>query len=58
MALRERFPHIYLSSEKLLIDPKLVQVEKRHFEDSMRLIVPAARRGFLCQKINKTNIVF
>lgn len=46
IALRECFPHIYLSADKLQIDLARVKVTRRHFEDALRQIVPAARRGF------------
>uniref|UniRef100_A0A915D6N2 Bromo domain-containing protein n=1 Tax=Ditylenchus dipsaci TaxID=166011 RepID=A0A915D6N2_9BILA len=44
VALRESFPHIYLSAEKLLIDPSKVKITRQHFLDSLRQIVPASRR--------------
>ena len=44
MAIRTKFPHIYLASEKLEIDPKNVNISKEHFQAAMRNIVPACRR--------------
>ncbi|KAL3982959.1 ATPase associated with various cellular activities (AAA) family protein [Acanthocheilonema viteae] len=45
-ALRSQFPQIYLSKEKVYIDPKALKVEKKHFDIAMRRIVPAGRRDF------------
>ncbi|KAF8374776.1 lex-1 [Pristionchus pacificus] len=44
IALRERYPHIYMSSERLLLDPNQVVIEQRHLQDAMRRITPASRR--------------
>ncbi|KAE9552010.1 hypothetical protein FO519_004773 [Halicephalobus sp. NKZ332] len=44
MAIRTKFPHIYLASEKLEVDPKNIIVSKEHFQAAMRNIVPACRR--------------
>uniref|UniRef100_A0A0R3S4M1 Bromo domain-containing protein n=1 Tax=Elaeophora elaphi TaxID=1147741 RepID=A0A0R3S4M1_9BILA len=45
-ALRSQFPQIYLSKEKVRIDPKALKVEKKDFDIAMRRIVPAGRRDF------------
>ncbi|VDM45538.1 unnamed protein product [Toxocara canis] len=45
-ALRKRFPQIYVSDEKLMIDPTQVVVTKDHFFSAMKRIVPAACRDF------------
>ncbi|GMT25447.1 hypothetical protein PFISCL1PPCAC_16744 [Pristionchus fissidentatus] len=44
IALRERYPHIYMSSERLVLDPNQVVIEQRHMQDAMRRITPASRR--------------
>ncbi|GMS96356.1 hypothetical protein PENTCL1PPCAC_18531, partial [Pristionchus entomophagus] len=44
IALRERYPHIYMSSERLALDPNQVIIEQRHLQDAMRRITPASRR--------------
>ena len=44
-ALRRRYPQIYESSDKLLIDPNSVQVSTRHFLSAMVDIVPASHRS-------------
>ncbi|GMR48802.1 hypothetical protein PMAYCL1PPCAC_18997, partial [Pristionchus mayeri] len=44
IALRERYPHIYMSSERLVLDPNQVVIEQRHLQDAMRRITPASRR--------------
>uniref|UniRef100_A0A914RS89 Bromo domain-containing protein n=1 Tax=Parascaris equorum TaxID=6256 RepID=A0A914RS89_PAREQ len=43
-ALRARFPQIYVSDEKLMIDPTQVIVTNKHFFSAMQRIVPAACR--------------
>uniref|UniRef100_A0A915AFS1 Bromo domain-containing protein n=1 Tax=Parascaris univalens TaxID=6257 RepID=A0A915AFS1_PARUN len=45
-ALRARFPQIYVSDEKLMIDPTQVIVTNKHFFSAMQRIVPAACRDF------------
>jgi SpoVK/Ycf46/Vps4 family AAA+-type ATPase len=42
--LRRRYPQIYESAEKLLLDPGQVQVEKCDFQAASLGIVPAAHR--------------
>lgn len=44
-ALRRRYPQIYKSSEKLLIDVDQVQVRTRDFVAAMQQIVPASHRS-------------
>jgi len=44
--MRERYPHIYLSEEKLHLDPTQIRVSRQHFVDALRVILPASRRGF------------
>lgn len=45
ISLRETFPHIYLTQDKLDIQVNRIKIQKHHFEDALRQIVPAARRG-------------
>ncbi|KAL1543952.1 ATPase family AAA domain-containing protein [Salvia divinorum] len=44
-AFRERYPQVYTSDDKFLIDVDSVKVEKYHFVDAMTTITPAAHRG-------------
>jgi SpoVK/Ycf46/Vps4 family AAA+-type ATPase len=44
-ALRRRYPQIYRSTEKLLIDPKQVLVGENDFIKAMSLVVPTAHRA-------------
>lgn len=38
---------MYTSSEKLMIDPALLVIDKSHFITAMQRIVPAGLRGLL-----------
>ncbi|WCJ41376.1 ATPase family AAA domain-containing protein At1g05910 [Euphorbia peplus] len=44
-AFREKYPQVYTSDDKFLIDVDSVKVEKYHFIDAMCMITPAAHRG-------------
>ncbi|XP_042629252.1 ATPase family AAA domain-containing protein 2-like [Cyprinus carpio] len=44
-ALRRRYPQIYASSQKLLLDVESISVSGRDFLSAMRKIVPASRRA-------------
>ncbi|KAJ1364369.1 Lex-1p [Parelaphostrongylus tenuis] len=44
VALRSRFPHIYMSKERLKLDSSLLIVDKECFTTAMRRIIPASRR--------------
>ena len=44
-AFREKYPQVYTSDDKFLIDVDSVKVEKYHFIDAMSTITPAAHRG-------------
>lgn len=44
-AFREKYPQVYTSDDKFLIDVESVRVEKNHFFDAMSTITPAAHRG-------------
>ncbi|KAL6737449.1 hypothetical protein Aduo_011091 [Ancylostoma duodenale] len=44
VALRSRFPHIYMSKERLKLDPSDLVIDKNCFTTAMRRITPASRR--------------
>ncbi|CAJ0959275.1 unnamed protein product, partial [Mesorhabditis belari] len=44
ISLRSRYPHIYMSREKLKIDPNELAVSREHFLQAMQRITPASRR--------------
>ncbi|KAH6834107.1 cell division cycle protein 48-related / CDC48-like protein [Perilla frutescens var. hirtella] len=44
-AFRERYPQVYTSDDKFVIDVDSVKVEKYHFLEAMSTITPAAHRG-------------
>ncbi|TXG72846.1 hypothetical protein EZV62_001425 [Acer yangbiense] len=44
-AFREKYPQVYTSDDKFLIDVDSVSVEKYHFIEAMSTITPAAHRG-------------
>ncbi|KAF7824278.1 ATPase family AAA domain-containing protein [Senna tora] len=44
-AFREKYPQVYTSDDKFLIDVDSVMVEKYHFIEAMSTITPAAHRG-------------
>ncbi|KZV40898.1 ATPase family AAA domain-containing protein [Dorcoceras hygrometricum] len=44
-AFRERYPQVYTSDDKFLIDIDSVKVDKYHFVEAMSTITPAAQRG-------------
>ncbi|XP_077227525.1 ATPase family AAA domain-containing protein At1g05910-like [Tasmannia lanceolata] len=44
-AFREKYPQVYTSDEKFVIDVDSVMVEKYHFLEAMSTITPAAHRG-------------
>ncbi|KAF7850782.1 hypothetical protein BT93_L5023 [Corymbia citriodora subsp. variegata] len=48
-AFRERYPQVYTSDDKFLIDVDSVKVEKYHFVEAMSTITPAAHRGSIVQ---------
>ncbi|KAK4537229.1 hypothetical protein CDCA_CDCA11G3254 [Cyanidium caldarium] len=48
-ALRRRYPQIYDSTDKLLIDPEQVQVTEPDFEAATRDLVPSAHRSAMVQ---------
>ena len=48
-ALKRRFPQVYRSTQKLLIDPSKVKVEKLDFVAAMRHLSPSSQRGSITQ---------
>ncbi|CAA6668290.1 unnamed protein product [Spirodela intermedia] len=44
-AFREKYPQVYTSDDKFLIDVDSIKVEKYHFLEAMSTITPAAHRG-------------
>ncbi|XP_062193342.1 ATPase family AAA domain-containing protein At1g05910-like isoform X2 [Phragmites australis] len=44
-AFREKYPQVYTSDDKFVIDVDSVRVEKYHFLEAMSTITPAAHRG-------------
>ncbi|KAI3832062.1 hypothetical protein MKX03_008941 [Papaver bracteatum] len=48
-AFREKYPQVYTSDDKFLIDVDSIKVEKYHFLQAMSTITPAAHRGSVVQ---------
>ncbi|CAK9161141.1 unnamed protein product [Ilex paraguariensis] len=48
-AFREKYPQVYTSNDKFVIDVDSVKVEKYHFTEAMLTITPAAHRGSIVQ---------
>ncbi|XBI82708.1 hypothetical protein VPH35_091322 [Triticum aestivum] len=44
-AFREKYPQVYTSDDKFVIDVDSVRVERNHFLEAMSTITPAAHRG-------------
>lgn len=44
-AFRQKYPQVYTSDDKFVIDVDSVKVEKTHFIEAMSTITPAAHRG-------------
>lgn len=44
-AFREKYPQVYTSDDKFVIDVHSVRVERNHFLEAMSTITPAAHRG-------------
>nr|CAD2205208.1 unnamed protein product [Meloidogyne enterolobii] len=55
IAMRERYPHIYLSEEKLHLDPTQIRVSRQHFVDALRVILPASRRDGTLISMTRSN---
>lgn len=56
-ALRRRYPQIYTSSQKLLLDVASISVEGRDFLSAMRKIVPASQRAVASPAKALTSVV-
>jgi SpoVK/Ycf46/Vps4 family AAA+-type ATPase len=56
-AFREKYPQIYTSDDKFLIDVDSVNVEKYHFVEAMSTITPAAHRGSIVQSRPLSSVV-
>lgn len=48
-AFREKYPQVYTSDDKFVIDVDSIKVEKYHFLEAMATITPAAHRGSIVQ---------
>lgn len=56
-AFREKYPQVYTSDDKFLIDVDSVNVEKYHFIEAMSTITPAAHRGSIVQSRPLSSVV-
>lgn len=56
-AFREKYPQVYTSDDKFLIDVDSVKVEKYHFIEAMSTITPAAHRGSLVHSRPLSSVV-
>ncbi|KAF3336597.1 ATPase family AAA domain-containing protein [Carex littledalei] len=56
-AFREKYPQVYTSDDKFVIDVESVQVEKYHFLEAMSTITPAAHRGSVVQSRPLSQVV-
>ncbi|CAM8889457.1 unnamed protein product [Rhodiola kirilowii] len=56
-AFREKYPQVYSSDDKFLIDVDSVKVEKYHFLEAMATITPAAHRGSIVHTRPLTSVV-
>lgn len=56
-ALRRRYPQIYTSSQKLLLDVESISVEGRDFLSAMRKIVPASQRAVVSPAKALTSVI-
>ncbi|KAJ6805740.1 ATPase family AAA domain-containing protein [Iris pallida] len=56
-AFREKYPQVYTSDDKFVIDVDSVKVEKYHFLEAMSTITPAAHRGSVVQSRPLSTIV-
>ncbi|OWM67430.1 hypothetical protein CDL15_Pgr019890 [Punica granatum] len=56
-AFRERYPQVYTSDDKFLIDVDSVKVEKYHFVEAMSTITPAAHRGSIVHSRPLSSVV-
>ncbi|GFY92817.1 cell division cycle protein 48-related [Actinidia rufa] len=56
-AFREKYPQVYTSDDKFLIDVDSVKVEKYHFVEAMSTITPAAHRGSIVHSRPLSSVV-
>ncbi|KAG9137426.1 hypothetical protein Leryth_020634 [Lithospermum erythrorhizon] len=56
-AFREKYPQVYTSDDKFVIDVDSVNVEKYHFLEAMSTITPAAHRGSIVQSRPLSSVV-
>lgn len=56
-AFREKYPQVYTSDDKFLIDVDSVRVEKYHFLEAMSTITPAAHRGSIVHSRPLSSVV-
>lgn len=56
-AFREKYPQVYTSDDKFLIDVESIQVEKYHFMEAMSTITPAAHRGSIVHSRPLSSVV-
>ncbi|KAL3514258.1 hypothetical protein ACH5RR_026975 [Cinchona calisaya] len=56
-AFREKYPQVYTSDDKFLIDVDSVKVEKYHFIEAMSTITPAAHRGSIVHSRPLSSVV-
>jgi ATPase family AAA domain-containing protein 2 len=56
-AFREKYPQVYTSDEKFVIDVDSVSVEKYHFLEAMSTITPAAHRGSIVHSRPLSSVV-
>lgn len=56
-AFREKYPQVYTSDDKFLIDVDSVKVEKYHFIEAMSTITPAAHRGSIIHSRPLSSVV-
>jgi SpoVK/Ycf46/Vps4 family AAA+-type ATPase len=45
LALRRRYPQVYNSKDKLMLDLSQINVERRDFEQAVQRLVPASQRS-------------
>ncbi|KAJ1290406.1 hypothetical protein BS78_02G240700 [Paspalum vaginatum] len=56
-AFREKYPQVYTSDDKFVIDVDSVSVEKYHFLEAMSTITPAAHRGSIVHSRPLSSII-
>ncbi|XP_068647706.1 ATPase family AAA domain-containing protein At1g05910-like [Aristolochia californica] len=56
-AFREKYPQVYTSDDKFVIDVDSVKIEKYHFLEAMSTITPAAHRGSLVHSRPLSSVV-